>query len=324
MALCCLSGMAQNFYDTDGELLFDSKEDTLDVISIKEVAQQRMQVSLNQDNAAHTKKVWGRRTFFDLTYYKSTEMKGVDLEKNPIWANKHDAENPLRADTLRNTKYTHDWGFGIKWGKNFRLHKKPIAKVATINLDYTWIDLGANMFSAEKNIQYDPAFKPFESTDNYGNKYSENYPAWEGKKMELSYGMALGPSLTLAPFTYVRRAENLHFLKFNVYYHVGYGLSGIFFLKDEDSSIDLSRNVGFFWGHGLSKAFGFTVNYKGIGIGIEKQSRSYRYAPMTDGFLEIEDHNDSKKAATYISQLDGKKNPKFDLSTTRIFLQFRL
>ena len=145
------------------------------------------------------------------------------------------------------------------------------------------------------------------------------YTPWNLEKYELNYGMALGPSLTMAPFTMLN-AKGLHYVKLNVYYHIGYHASMLMMLKNdladknrEDADADnykstdheKANTLKLDWGHGLISSFGFNVTWKFIGIGYEHRSGSVRYQSVA--------------TSDY-----GSERYKFKTSTSRVYLQFRM
>ena len=125
--------------------------------------------------------------------------------------------------------------------------------------------------------------------------------------------MALGPSLTIAPFNHTR-ARGLHYLKLNAYYHIGYGVSFMFMKNNEDvdqnqssdsDHANMKDNLKLMWGHGLTNSFGISLSWKVIGVGYEHRSSTMKYKSMNT--KDFED-------ATY----------KFNSSTNRVFIQFRM
>ena len=139
--------------------------------------------------------------------------------------------------------------------------------------------------------QYKESVRPMEYSEGL---YSNPMP-WHNKKMTLDYGMSLGPSLTLYPFTPMHKnaADNI---RLQGYFHVGYKAAG-FMIKDGDSN-------EFAWGHGLYTAFGGNLTFNAVGIGFESR-------------------NDNNINVKHVKNEFGDKKMKFKEKTTRLYIQFR-
>ncbi len=137
--------------------------------------------------------------------------------------------------------FKSNWGFSVQFGRNFRLHKTPIANTVQFNIDWTFIDLNVNHFSADGS--YDSGVDRIDISSNK-NVYSLNenvlYAPWNMEKYEANYGMSLGLSATIAPFNYVNAAW-LHYLKFNLFYHIGYHASVLNMKYDELADLNTYR-----------------------------------------------------------------------------------
>ena len=140
------------------------------------------------------------------------------------------------------------------------------------------------------------------------------YIPWNLEKYEANYSMSLGPSLTIAPFNYIK-ARGLHHMKFNAYYHIGYGVSFLYMKNKKEADLnqnvdnadykEMSDNLKLCWGHGLTSSFGFSMSWKVIGVGYEHRSATWTYKSMNT--KEFEDDSN-----------------KFKSATNRVFIQFRM
>ena len=284
----------------------DWSEDTTEIVTIQDIINVQQRQTRQSFSESHFLDVWRRRSYVNFVY-NTAEM----TPKKPI---------PTGVlppnDLLHNLK--SDWGFTLQYGRNYRLHKLPIANIMYFYVDYTGIDLGINHFKADGNgnALYD-SNKKFEVKNKKGVGESYFYLPWNLDKYEFNYAMTLGPSLTVAPFN-LSSSKALHFLKLNAYYHIGYHVSLLSMSYDEDvdsnqgsTAIDknnrekISDNVKLEWGHGLTHSFGVNLSWKAIGIGYEHRSRALKYKSMnTTDF--------------------GKEKYEFDVSDSRLYIQLRM
>lgn len=259
--------------------------------SIDDIINTYGNLTANMFTEKHFQSVWGRKGYFNISY------NNAKLEP------KESYKTGMGNNVVENMKCA--WGVGIQYGRNYNLHK-PIANIVTINLDYTPLDLNANYYKAEESTHL------FNSSEQYTDKKDNSvmYLPWNTEKWEFNYGMNLGPSLTFAPFTHMK-VKGLHFLKFNVYYHIGYHVSLLMFKPKENqdasaatwSSMDKASKLSF--GHGLTNAVGFNVSWKAIGVGYEVRWASLEY-------MALDKEN------------FGSDKYKFKAPTARVFLEIRL
>ena len=241
------------------------------------------------------KNSWKRKTFFRLSYTKSNfEALAKKNEKWEQYASKLDGI----YEGEDKYHYENEYGVSLMWGRNFSLHKTPIARTVVIALDYTWIDLNWNKYK----VSYDED-NVFDSSitwkDEKGN--SHFFLPWGAGKNEINYGMSLGPSVTVAPFGFMdNSARDLHL---QGYFHIGYSISTIFMNLDDDlNAEDESFNFLGNWGHGLTHSWGINLSWKAVGVGFEKRKSSFSYTPFGDDY--------------------GNRKTKFDLNNTRWYLTF--
>lgn len=271
----------------------DLEEDTTDVTSLNDIIAMQQRVLSSSNSEKHYNDVWRRRSFFNLTKNSTTlESEGKV------------ATGEGKSD---NISLVNDWGFGMQAGTNYRLHKKPIAHMVVIGLDYSWLDLNVNHFKADD-------FKKYDSSEKFKDEEGESkfYMPWCLEKYEANYGMSLGPSVTVAPFVPLN-IKQLDYFRLQAYYHIGYSASFMYSLNDEakdnsPSGTDhdiMADNLKIVWGHGLYKTFGINLTWKGIGFGYEHRTGTYEYQPLSTADF-------------------GKGKNKFNNSVNRLILQFRL
>lgn len=282
----------------DNKVVIDWSEDSTDITTIQDIIKVQQQVTNRNVTEQHFADVWGRRGYFNFSY-NTTKLSP-----------KGNYPNGLDDDNVGELK--SNWGASIQYGRSYRLHKKPIGNVALFNIDYTGIDLNVNHFEAIGNgtYKYNSSIKQTIKEDGKDNEYY-NLP-WNMEKYEVNYGMTLGPSLTLAPFNLLS-GNGLHYIKFNVFYHIGYNISMIYSpndkkLDENQSGEDfqaMESNLKMAWGHGMMQSFGFNISWKAIGIGFEHRSSTIKYKAMnTKDF--------------------GKNEYEFSSATNRISLQIRM
>jgi hypothetical protein len=275
----------------------DWQEKQSEIVTLDDIIRDEQSVTQRKLTLEHYQNVWGGRTYLNLSHVND-KLKPDETIPTGLGTNVGD--------------FKSDWGAALTIGRNFRLHKRAIANVAQFNLDFTFFDLNVNHFKAENGGKdvYDSRKK---TTDN------NYYTPWNLEKFEGSFGMNIGPSLTIAPFTYTNSAA-LHFIKFNIYWHMGYHISGVLMNNNHADEADMNKagNADYVkldqetmdkkglidWGLGVTRHFGFNVSWKFIGLGYETRTTSLKYTSMDDDRFG-----------------DGKY--KFKTSQNRLYLQFR-
>lgn len=286
--MMALSSLAQVVTDENSRV--DSSEVETDVLSIDDIIGEEQQLTQRKLKDRHFKGVWDYRSYLNISYANSK----LDPD-TPI---------PLGVGGSENvSKFKSDWGLSLVYGRNYRLHKYPIANTLQFYLDFTSVDLTVAHYKAEdKEFLFD-----------------SNNPSmpWCIEKYEASYGMNLGPSVTVAPFNYVA-VQGLHYVKLNVYYHLGYHIAGMLLPDNEDADFNRKGQPGYnsdshdemkdktklAWGHGLTSTFGLSLSWKFIGLGYEHRTSTVRYKAIDTEFF-------------------GSDTQKFNSSISRFFIQFR-
>lgn len=282
--------------------------DTTKIRSIEDVVHDIQKDAYKRDNTEHFDKVWSRRSYFNLGYGASTLSP------------KNDYYTGLGGKDAIVGKYKSDYGFSLKYGRSYRLHKKPIYNILQFYVDYTGIDLNFAHYSRDEgrfdSSQHNWAAK----SDDDSSDYVPYYIPWNLEKFDVSYGMMVGPSFSVAPFTLMKNAKMLHYLKFNMYFHVGYQAS-ILYMKSKKSA-DINQHnspeyaydrermndlLSLNWGHGMLTTFGLSLTWKSIGIGYEHRVAHNRYRPINSGDNEF-----------------GGGSYKFKTATNRVFVSFRM
>ncbi len=297
--LLALGAFGQNVNDQDILKNVNWQEDSTEVTTVDDIVKMQQDVTGRRFKESHFRDVWSRKSYFNISYNSTTLSP--------------DQEIPSGVGSDLIPEYKSNWGVSLQLGRSYALHKNPIANLLQFNIDFTYVDLGANHFEIEgdgKNL-YDSNVK---FINNEGEYY---YTPWNLEKYEFNYGMAIGPSMTIAPFTSTN-SRGLHYVKLNLYYHIGYHASFLW-MQDkkeadanqltDDESVEHREKVNDIvkmdLGHGLIQSFGFSVTWKFIGIGYEHRSAGLKYQSL--GSSEF-----------------SKEKYKFSSSTNRVFLQIRM
>lgn len=290
----------------------DLEEDSTGVASVSDIVKMQQEVLSNKQAGKHFQNVWKRRSFFNMSWTESKMKCKQDDDEN-----------------LRGLEFKSDWGVTLQSGTNYRLHKKPIAKMINIALDYSWLNLNVNHIKAEdptseKGIDGKYLYNSTDrnvKTDESGKTEEYYVYPWNLEKYEANYGMTLGPSITIAPFVPLG-VKQLDYLKIQAYYHIGYSASFLYTVnkKELDQNQTLSEtgynrdaykdyntmknNLKLQWGHGMTSTFGFNIFWKRVGIGYERTTGTFKYKNFnTDDF--------------------GKFKTKFTNEYSRIYLTIR-
>lgn len=295
----------------------DWQEDTTEIVTIADIMRDEQEVTMRKNIQKHYDDVWGRRTYLNL----STTTTRLTPQEDYLTG----------VDATRLVpEFKSDWGASLTWGRNYRLHKPSIANVAQFNIDYTWIDLNINHFKAEgdgnlydSRNKFNPDLNPNDPSSmvaigSSNFKKAKFYTPWNLEKYEANYGMSLGPSLTLSPFTYIN-VPALHYIQMNIYYHLGYQASIIYMQNNDEYDANLSPAKGsteeelkeelgdhpaLDFGHGMTSSFGFSLSWKFIGVGYETRKSTLKYQSLSESDF-------------------GKEKYEFKSSYNRVYLQFK-
>ena len=284
-------------YDDENQQNAENQDETTEFFSINDIVNEQQDVTNRNTMEKHFSNVWKRRSYVNFVYSKEATLS----PKDPI-------ATGVDYNGGNVPEYKSDWYASLQVGRSYRLHKKPIANTAQICIDYTGLDLSVGHFKHEndgKNI-YDSS-QMLDASNNY------HYTPWNLEKYKADIAMTIGPSLTLAPFNYIK-AKGLHHFQLRFYFHIGYEASGLYFVNDKNADVnnsddsnheDLAKGTKLDWGHGLVKAYGGVFSWKFIGVGYEHRTASLEYKSI-----------DTK---TF-----GKNSYKFDDAINRIYLQIKM
>ena len=121
---CACTAQAQDINSIPN---LDLEEDSTGVASVSDIVKMQQEVLSNKQAGKHFQNVWKRRSFFNMSW----------------------TESKMKCDDKTIGEFKSDWGVTLQSGTNYRLHKKPIAKMINIALDYSWLNLNVNHIKAE-------------------------------------------------------------------------------------------------------------------------------------------------------------------------------
>ena len=310
LSLACLfaiSAYGQDVNEQNMPMTFNWQEDTTEVTTINDIIRMQQDVTNKKYAESHYRDVWSRKGYFNISYNSTTLTPDQSI--------------PTGVGGGVVPEFKSDWGVSLQLGRSYALHKMPIANMLQFSIDYSYIDLNVNHFKQEGDGNlYDSR-----SILNYDGK-EYYYTPWNLEKYDLNYGMSVGPSISIAPFTSTN-VSALHHIKLNAFFHVGYHVSLLYMTNDEEADINptkkredvqtetqakeyeryekMSKGLKFDLGHGLITSFGFSITWKFIGLGYERRSGSLKYQSLsTDDY--------------------SKQKYEFKSSTNRVFIQFRM
>lgn len=309
MCLLSMNVCGQNDVDTNKMTNIDWKEDSTNIVTVEDIVKTQQEITVGNTMETHFRDVWSRKDYINISYNSSKLSPKEDYSLG-------------LGDNSKVPSYSSDWGVSLQIGKSSRLHKKPISNMLQFYFDFSYVDLNVNHYKKNGSQGIYNTSVPH-VIQNKSDNDSLFYIPWNLGKYEINYGMAIGPSVTIAPFTTLK-SNALHYIKFNIFYHIGYHASLLYILKDNDehsgdaylvdrpegnpwnSNLDKVReNAKLLWGHGFTSSFGFSVSWKFVGIGYEIRTSHVEYKA-----IDTSTYSDDKY--------------KFKTSTNRVFLQFRI
>lgn len=219
-----------------------------DIIAMETQSQNKNNITMRLQDQ------WSKNTFLNVSY-NMTKMSSKEF--------------PSTATKFSN-EFDNNLGLGIQMGHTFNFHRYPLGSVLFIGLDYTWMDLNFNKY---KKSDTPAAYSLGEQVLNM---------PWHNEKMSINYGMSVGPSLTLYPFTSLQNSGTDK-IRLQLYFHLGYDVA-YYQIKDvpEKAGSQETGKRGA-WGHGMYTAFGGNITWDFIGLGVEcRNDNSINCKPMDD------------------------------------------
>lgn len=250
--------------------------DTVAFESFDDVVKRETATKSQQENDAEHLTLWDKRSYLDISYTSNT------LESS---------EFPS-ANGMYDASYKSKAGINLQYGHTYDFHKKPIANMLFIGINYTGIDLNY--------AKYDAASKPQGFYQGDDAPYSVG---WYNKKQTVDYGMALGPAVTVYPFAPLGCLATDK-IRFQMYFQIGYN-ARLTIIDDVlgNPSKDATKTM-YTFAHGMTTKFGFSLTWDFVGLGYEIW-------------------NASKLTNITFSEDYDTGNFKSKARSSRLFLQFR-
>ena len=281
--LLCFAFLAQlAFAQTDNTVVsqLDYEEDTLNVTSLQDIINTQELVFDKSFRNKVIQGVWKQKKYFTVSYV-NYELKGKDLY---LYNKKTDKYNE------KDSTFKSDWAVSIKRSRTIKLHKRPISDILQFGLEFSALDLSVSHFKKNENAYFNSQLK-YTVTDDEGNKNDYYYMPFGSEMYNLSYGLHIGPSITIAPFTHLnsRGAANI---RLQGYFTVGYRAAFSILTNNEKNDVNFAnRNTASIkedfekvndvikcnWAAGLTTAWGIRFNWKRIGIGYEVVKGDLKY-----------------------------------------------
>ena len=193
-------------------------------------------------------------------------------------------------------EWKSDFGVSLTFGKTYYLHKKPLLNMIKFGIDATWFELSYAKYS-EPDVfaeggSYTPPYNDYSS--GYEDYYEEDFDLGIH---QIDASMHVGPSVTVNPVGDLKVAAYFHYVP-------TYSMVVI-----DDS-----------FGHGYVSnfAFGASVAYKAISVGIE-----HRWAKKaTYNGLSFDEEGMDYDAPDFEDVIESDKW-KMKSKSFRVFLSFR-
>lgn len=307
--LTCTMHLFAQTDDQTTQGILDFEEDTTSITSLSDIIKTQEQIYEKTYRSNFVKSVWNRKKAFTVSY-ENTTLKGKQL-----WMYKEGQDDYQQEDA----EFESDWGVSIKRSRTSALHKHPIAEVLSFGLDHSFFDISVNHYKKMDGEKLYNSNKTWSRiNDEEGTTDNFNYTTWGTEMYSFAYGIKIGPSITLAPFTHTR-SRGLAHIRLLGYFNIGYRAE-ILWLRGDDKADanyenrkgygtertnfdNVSKSIKLNWGHGMTTSWGIRLNWKGIGIGYEVISGDLN-------FKSIE------------TKIYGSKKSKFSQSTKRLSLTY--
>lgn len=265
VAACCTAGMlrAQEVVPAD----------TPEAQPVVATVESQPVVEEKAETPKEPKEFKGRRKYFNIGY---------------AWQKLDAVDFPSEVES--------EWAAFITWGKTFYLHKKPIANMLKIGLDFTWTDV--------TYAQYD-----YDYWAEYSSESAPPYVEEEATMHRIDYGMHLGPSVTVNPVSalcvngYFRYAPTfaMSMTKTGDSWDMGYGYASLF-------------------------VTGAAVSYKAISLGIEYRfgNTKMNVLSLDPDDLAIEGVEDVTNVGDAMKEIfSSTEKTKYKLKDLRLYISFR-
>ncbi len=232
-----------------------------------------------------------------------TEYDNAVWKRNKYMAIGLSTQKFKDAEDAANMEYKSKVGVLFEMGKTFYLHKKPIANLMKVGIDWSYLNFSFAKYEDGKGINM-PSIPSYDD-DDYDADIDPDIDIDLGV-YSLAAGMSVGPSVTFAPF--YNTGKGLQHILAQTYLHVTPSYTGILLSKDNDTEIKSGYTTYFNWG--------LNVSYKKISIGYE-----YRWGKSKFNSLSLDMYEDDENGSTDYED-NAKQKIKFGTSSFYIRLRW--
>lgn len=261
----------------------DSLENALSRMTEKEQA---------REHTEHINKVWKQKKIFNIGFMDQT-LKNVDIDEE------------LESKSA----------FFLQIGKTMSLHKKPIANVLKIGLDWVTDISYANYEKIDEEYIEEELGDDYIEDGDYdedegGGGYLGDLLGMELGRHQLSVGIGIGPSINYAPFA--NKRSGIAHLKVNTYFRFTPSYSAIIFINDDETEFNNAFCLYKNWGIGLQ--------WKALFAGFETRwgEAKYKMTDFGDDMLE-----DAGTLGGINSIFSSSEKIKFKTTSSRLYIGFR-
>lgn len=299
LCFACLAQLALAQTDNTVISQLDYEEDTLNTTSLNDIINTQELVFNKSYRSKVIQGVWKPKKYFTMSYVNH-QLDGKDL----LLYNFKNKEYEKKDSTFKS-----DWAVSLKRSRTIKLHKRPIADVLQFGLEFSAMDISVSHFKKNDSVYFNSQLK-YSVLDDDGNTNYYYYMPFGSEMYNLSYGLHIGPSITIAPFTHLK-SRGLANIRLQGYFTIGYRAAFSILTNNEKMDVNTDRDSEDFekvndvikcnWATGLTTAWGIRFNWKRIGIGYE----------VVKGDLEYK---------SFSTKIFGKKKYNFSESSKRISL----
>lgn len=235
--------------------------------------------SLQQVIEAQRQAMEERQTRLDaMEQAKIAQAESENLDK--IWKQRKHFTISIGSQNLTNLdgndeaayKRKSTTAISMQMGKTFNLHKKPLANMVRIGLDWNYIEFHYAEYKKSNGIEsYSLSRGPWDD-DDYDDDYDDMLGGVKDQFTNLGCyqidgGMAIGPSVQVTPFYTI--GKGLEYVKAFTYFHLIPSFSGLLFSENDDTKFGYTAVMNLSWGIGIS--------WRSVAIGFETRWGSGKY-----------------------------------------------
>lgn len=304
LCFACLTQLV--FAQTDNNVvsLLDYEEDTVNITSLQNILQTQELVYSKSFRSKVIQGVWKPNKYFTISYVNH-QLDGKELALYDYKKGKYNEKD---------STFKSDWAVSIKRSRTIKLHKRPISDILLFGLEFSAMDLSVSHFKKNENAYFNSKQK-YETNDDDGNSNKYYYMPFGSEMYNIYYGLHIGPSITIAPFTHLK-SRGLANIRLQGYFTVGYRAAFSILTNNEKMDVNYDqRNKTDYkedfdkvndvfkgnWAIGLTTAWGIRLNWKRIGIGYEVVKGDLKYK-------------------SFSTKIFGKRGYQFSESSKRVSL----